>query len=361
MVARGFRNLVGVDLHLPEAGAVFLGPNGHGKTNLLELLYYPVLFRSVRGARDLDLITFGQDAFHLRVTVAREGLPDAQVEAGFAREGRRKRVAVDGAEQTRLTDALGAWLAVAFLPDDVRLVSGGASERRQYLDRVLSLTDRDYLRAARRYRTALEQRNAALRQGQATAAGAFEGALAVAGSRLIGHRLQWVADYGERWADATRELGEPLDVTLAYRGREELADPAAWPARFDQTRERDLVTGATTMGPHRDDLALSLGGRSLREIGSTGQQRTAAVALKLCERWTIAERAGVEPALLLDDVFAELDRDRQRRLAQALGAGRAPQVFVTAPRRDEVPEELDLPIIEVDEGQVRPAPEGVPR
>lgn len=352
LTARGFRNLAPLDLTLPAAGAVFLGPNGHGKTNLLEALSYPVLFRSVRGARDLDVLATGADAFHVSVSVRASGRPDRMVEAGFAREGRRKRAAVDGAEQTRVVDALGTWLAVAFLPADVGLVSGGARERRQFLDRVLSLADRSYLVAARRYRAALDQRNAALRQGQADAAAAFDRPLAEAGAAVVRERLAWVAAWGPRLAGICEELGETIPIQVEYRGDPELAEAARWEPRLAERRRRDLTAGATTIGPHRDDLALGLGGAPLRDLGSTGQQRTTAVALKLCERATLAERTGAEPALLLDDVFAELDRSRQDRLAAALaGPGRA-QVFVTAPRLDELPPALGLPVFAVREGRV---------
>src|SRR5207249_2945303 len=165
IVARGFRNLASLDVSLPPGGGVLLGPNGHGKTNFLELLSYPVLFRSLRGARDVDLVRHDGEGggFHLSLeatTADREQV----LEAAFVRDGRSKRIAVDGVEPERVTDVIGCWLAVVFLPSDLRLVSGGAMERRQYLDRLLSLADRDYLRALRRYRSGLKQRNAALRQ-----------------------------------------------------------------------------------------------------------------------------------------------------------------------------------------------------
>jgi DNA replication and repair protein RecF len=350
--ARGFRNLTCLDLALPPAGAVFLGPNGHGKTNLLELLYYPVLFRSFRGARDAELVRFGDETFFVRLTLAGDSSPDTTIEAGFAADGRRKRVAVDGLETSRVTDALGAWLAVAFQPADVGLVSGGAGERRRYLDRVLSLASAGYLRALREYRGALDQRNAALRQRQGEIAWAFDPVLARAGAELVAHRLRWAAEYGPAWAAACAALGEPAPVELRYRGRAELADAGAWAGALSTHRHRDLTQGATTVGPHRDDLTLLLDGVPLRVAGSTGQQRTAAIALKLCERDTIRSERGTDPALLLDDVFAELDRDRQDRLAARLDLGGPAQVFVTAPRRDELPPGLDLEPMGVRGGAV---------
>jgi DNA replication and repair protein RecF len=350
--ARGFRNLASLDLAPPPAGAVFLGSNGQGKTNLLELLYYPVLFRSLRGARDTELVRFGDSAFFLRLTLTGDTISDTTIEVGFGQDGRKKRVAIDGAEVDRVTDGLGTWLAVAFQPTDLGLVSDGAGERRRYLDRVLSLADPIYLRALREYRAALEQRNAALRQRNADLAWAFDGPLARAGARLVERRLAWVAEYGPRWVACCAELGEATPVELHYRGRVELIDPAAWGPALGSHRNRDLAQCATTVGPHRDDLRLVIDGVPLRVAGSTGQHRTAAIALKLCERDTIRAERGTEPVLLLDDVFAELDRERQERLAARLELGGGAQVFVTAPRRDELPPRLELDQLGVAGGEV---------
>jgi DNA replication and repair protein RecF len=141
-------------------------------------------------------------------------------------------------------------------------------------------------------------------------------------------------------------------MALGYRGDESLAEVERWQAALDRAAARDEARGMTTVGPHRHDLELRLAGRMLREVGSTGQQRTAAVALKLCERETLAAASGSEPALLLDDVFAELDRERQQRLATRL-AGGAPQTFITSPREEELPESFHLAALSVEGGRVR--------
>ncbi len=360
--ARTFRNLTSLEAELPAEGAVFLGPNGQGKTNLLELLYYPVLFRSLRGARDTDLVQTGAGGFHLRISVAAGTAPIRTVEAGFLAAGRRKRVAVDGSEPERTADVLGCWLAVAFLPADVGLVSGGAGERRQFLDRTLALADPAYLRALRQYRAAIEQRNAALRRGLGDAAWAFDPVIARAGAALVGGRVTWIATYGPELAHICAALGESMAIEMSYRGRIDLAEAAAWPEILAHHRSRDLATGTTTVGPHRDDLTLRLGGGSLRVNGSTGQHRTAAVALKLCERATLERASGQQPALLLDDVFAELDRERQERLAERLdlgGGGGGAQVFVTAPRLDELPPGLSLPLFRLTAGRLERTMVGV--
>lgn len=350
-MARGFRNIEDLDLALPAGGAVFLGPNGHGKTNLLELLYYPVLFRSLRGARDVDVTRHGEPGFHLTLTLE-DGRRPRDLSAGFRCLGKRKRLTLDGAEPERLGDAIGHWLAVAFLPTDLWLVQGAAAERRQYLDRVLALAHRGYLRALSRYRAALAQRNAALRLHRPDLAAAFDEPMATAGSELVRTRLEWTAAHAEPLTIACVALGETADVTLRYRGDQSLAEATEWPAALSRSAGRDATLCATSVGPHRHDLELRIGGRLLREVGSTGQQRTAAVALKLLERETLASASGSEPVLLLDDVFAELDRGRQRRLAERLLAGKARQTFITAPREEELPEGFHLETLSVSDGRV---------
>lgn len=351
VTARGFRNLADLDLPLPPAGAAILGPNGHGKTSLLELLAYPVLCRSVRGASDAEITRFGGDGFHLKLAFEAAGRSH-EVAAGFQVAGRRKRLEVDGAEQARVGQAIGHWVAVTFLPTDLGLIQGPGAERRRFLDQLLSLAAPGYLTHLMRYRAALAQRNAALRQGRPDLAAAFDPAVSTHGAALVAARVGWVARAGEWFTAECAGLGETAAVGLAYRGRGDLAEAEAWPALLHQASPRDQALRATTIGPHRDDLVVTLGGRLAREFASTGQQRGAAVALRLCELVTLSKARGSEPALLLDDVFAELDDARQARLAERLRCGPARQVFVTAPRRDELPDDLALERIEVRHGRV---------
>ena len=231
-----------------------------------------------------------------------------------AAPGKRKRIAIDGEDLARIADAAGAWLAVAFLPADVDLAAGPAANRRQYLDRMLSLADRSYLRALVRYRAALAQRNSALRQGDADLAGAFDAPLAAAGAEVV----RGAGAVGRRRRrrhspPSSRRLGERAQATPPLSGPCRLWPmPAGWAGALEAALPRDRARGMTTIGPHRDDLVIEIGGRPLRGSGSTGQQRSAAVALKLVELVSLRSARGTEPALLLDDVFAELDRDRQR-------------------------------------------------
>src|SRR4051812_29391539 len=146
----------------PAEGFVVIGDNGQGKTNLLEAIYYLQILRSVRGARDQDLVRFGAEGFHIGAR-AETGAAH-EIGVGFERAGKRKRVRLDGAIPERLSDALGAVPSVMFSPDDVELISGAPNARRRYLDIMLALTTRGYLGALQRYRAALTRRNAALRE-----------------------------------------------------------------------------------------------------------------------------------------------------------------------------------------------------
>lgn len=351
LAATGFRNLDSASLCVPPDGVALLGPNGHGKTNLLEAVYYPVLFRSFRGAVDSEITGFEQPGFGLDCQyIVQDRAHELSVR--YTVSPKRKRIAVDGADIDRLADVVGQWLAVAFTPEDTNLVAGPAGERRQYLDRLLSLADPEYLRALSRYRSALSQRNAALKRREPRAAAAFEPALAAAGAVVIGRRLDWVAEVSTTIGEEFRALGETARVDVRYRGEPSLAGADRWPEVLAENQARDEARSTTTVGPHRDDLIIELDGRPVRTYGSTGQQRSAAVALKLVEWDTLARTRDVVPALLLDDVFAELDQGRQTCLAERLRHGPRGQLMVSAPRRDELPASLDLPIWEVEDGAV---------
>jgi DNA replication and repair protein RecF len=352
LVVRGYRNLADLEREVPPRGVAILGANAQGKTNLLEAIYYPVLFRSFRGAPDQQIAAWNSagagTGFHVDLVLA--GAEVRHVGATYV--GRKKRIAVDGEIIERVTEAVGAWTGVAFLPSDLGLASGPATERRVYLDRLLSLASRTYLRSLSQYRAALVQRNSALRQGHTEVARAFDAPLAEAGAELVRIRTEWASGAAEQFAAEFDCLGESGSAQLMYRGSSELGEASAWSSVLQVSLTEDLARGTTTIGPHRHDLVLTIGGRGIREYGSTGQQRSAAVALKLIEIATLRQSLDTEPALLLDDVFAELDRDRQCRLARRLSGPDDRQVFVTSPRADELPPNLELPVWVVQDGKV---------
>jgi len=336
LVVRNFRNLASIDVELPPEGLVILGENGHGKTNVLEAIYYLVLFRSLRGAKDRELVRFGEAGFFVAGDV------DVHVTVGYEVEGRRKKVTIDRAEQPKLSDAVGHVTAVPFAPSDRDLVSGGPAGRRRFLDIVLSLSEPGYLTALATMRQALKQRNAALRLGRGETARAFDGPFAASASLVAAARRRWVERWHDRYRDLSGALGEEGTAGISYRPDHHREDDAAEQigAALQAAFERDLRRGTTTTGPHRDDIGLALGDRDLRTYGSAGQQRTAAIALRLLEAETLRAARGAAPVALYDDVFAELDRGRQERLLGLIRESLPGQAIVTAPRQSEVPPAL---------------------
>lgn len=352
LAVRGFRNLADGVFDLPAPGVALLGANGQGKTNLLEAVAYPVLLRSFRGAPDSEVVRHEAEGFRVEAIVAgSSGEELLSLDLLWTTAGRRKQVLIDQVPEPRPLDAIGRWLAVVFQPGDVALAGGTAEERRRFLDQMLALTDAGYLRALVRYRAALRRRNAALRQQHFEVARACEPVLADAGALIVRSRLEWIANEGADFSAELAALGEPGAATLAYAGRPELASVAAWPDALAEVVARDRQRGATSIGPHRDDVRITLEGRPMRTFGSTGQIRSAAIALRLLERETLRRRRGQEAALVLDDIFAELDGERQERLMSRLRDG-ITQVFISAPRADELPRGLELPTWNLTSGRI---------
>ncbi|MEO7358683.1 MAG: DNA replication and repair protein RecF [Gemmatimonadaceae bacterium] len=394
LVLRDFRNFEKLDVEIPEAGLVIVGENGHGKTNLLEAISYLGLFRSVRGSRDVDAIRFGAPAFYVRAGLIGPQLSES-VSVGYERATKRKKAIVYGVEQPRLSTALGALPSVCFSPVDVALVAGGPAERRHFLDVTLALTDARYLQALQHYRAALRQRNAALRTAQRAGArpgGAhdaqvsiWEPTLAQHGATLVALRRTWCDKQSARFSSLCAAIGERLHVSLRYDGaapsgaashhasadsterrfgsidtaagertsdaqRTSAHDTARETAQalhlayrdtytrmFEQQRANELRRGVTLVGPHRDDLQLMLGARDLRTFGSNGQQRTAAIALRMLELATRREALAEPPLLLLDDPFAELDVKRSARILALLEEVGVGQVILAVPRAEDIP------------------------
>jgi DNA replication and repair protein RecF len=333
---RDFRNLSHVDLGPPAEGVAVIGENGQGKTNLLEAIYYLHLLRSSRGARDADVVRFGAPGFSIHART------ESHITIGFDRPTRRKRVTIDGAQPPKLSDALGAVPCVLFSPADVELVRGAPPERRRYLDIVLGVTSRPYLQALQSYRAALAQRSAALRLGDRHAATAWDPLLAEHGATLVRTRARWVAAVAESVGRLTTEIGEPGTVVLSYASQfSDAADPAqAILDALHQSRAADLKRGITHVGPHRDDLRLVLDGHDLRTFGSAGQQRTAAIALRIVEASTLRDARGTAPLFLLDDPFAELDERRAHRILNVLQTHAIGQTFLAVPRPSDIPSEM---------------------
>jgi DNA replication and repair protein RecF len=348
---RHFRNLRSQDLEVPAEGVALVGDNAQGKSNFLEAIYYLETLRSFRGARDEQMVAFGEDVFRIVGTTEAdrdEEQRGTQVAAAFQKKGKRKKVTIDGSEPDRLGDALGHLSAVIFSPADVDLVSGGPAERRRFLDIVLSLNQPGYLTALQQYRTSLQRRNASLKSGDpASLVAVWNDGLVRAGAAVIAARHGWVTARCASFGEYYRRVSDGATARMTYRSSVPLSDEvdeesaaAAFRDALSSSGERERRMGVTVVGPHRDDVRLQLEGEEsdldLRDYGSGGQKRTAALALRLVEAQTIRDRRSRKPLILLDDVFAELDGGRSERILELMDSEDTGQVVLTAPKDSDV-------------------------
>lgn len=344
---RDFRNFADQRLQFPAAGVALVGDNGQGKTNLLEAIYYLEIFRSFRGSADEQLVRFGHDVFRVEARLDGDS-GERTVAAAFDRRARRKKVTVNGSEPDRIGDSIGQVGAVIFSPADVAIVAGSPGERRRFLDIVLSLTEPGYLHALQRFRQVLARRNSLLRGGAPPEqVAAWNPGLAGWGSRVMAMRASWVAHHTAGFTAHVAAISDGSEAALEYEatapipsddGEAEASRCAdALAAELDRIAERERRRGMTLVGPHRDDLRIRArtGGADwvdVRTYGSGGQQRTAAVALRMVEAESVRDATGRDPIILLDDVFAELDPGRSRRILEWVEKEEGGQVILTAPK-----------------------------
>lgn len=353
-----FRNYVRLELRLPDRITVLQGANAQGKTNLLEAIHLLATARSPRAVAERELINWL--AIESPLPYARlmaevvDGDRTEQLELvlELSRNGGangpviRKQVRINGVPR-RALDLVGRLRMVLFLPEDVSLVAGAPSERRRYLDIALCQIDPAYCRALAEYNKVLSQRNALLRRlrdegGDPGQLAFWDGQMALQGSIVCARRAAAITQLDRIAADRHRDLtGGAERLRLAYQpsletgalaaGRSAegtgLAPVGDWQrdriaetfaAQLRASRPREINAGASLIGPHRDDMVFIMEGRDLRAYGSRGQQRTAALAVKLAEVAMMREATGEDPLLLLDDVMSELDALRRHALLDVL-------------------------------------------
>jgi DNA replication and repair protein RecF len=322
-----------------------VGPNGVGKTNLLESLHVVTQGFSPRTRADAQLIRFGERASRIAVRGLR-GMVATEIEV-VLEAGAGKRAKLNGAPLRAAEQLRAETATLVFTPDRLGVVKGAPAARRAYFDRALGRLSPARAQLPAEYGAAVAQRNASLRR----VAGGFSTRdaltpwteqVAALGTELVAAREEALALLGPSFAACAGDLG--LDgAALRYDGGPVTVDELA--ARLD----RDLERGVTGIGPHLDDIVMSAGGRELRSFGSQGEQRLAVLALLLAEAELITERRGFPPLLLLDDVLSELDPERRRILAARVG--RAGQTLITATDAAMLPSEPDQ-LLAVDPGEV---------
>lgn len=378
-----FRSWASLDLQLEPGLTIISGPNASGKTNLIEAAAMLATLRSPRASREGELIAWqaeppavariegeaetAQSSVLVEIALAaRNGAPQDAAPAT------QKRIKVNGVQRSA-SQALGAIRAVAFSGLDAELLTGEAARRRTFLDVTISQVHPAHMVTLSRYRQAVQQRNALLRRIAARQASSSEleewDSLLCAEAGRIWHARADAADYlaartqvrhaqlhGEHTAEHAHlndadTAGERLEVRYEPALRDisptvaEHETERDWRERMAEALERarsaDLRRAVTTVGPHRDDLAITLNGRSAAAYASRAQQRDAALALRVAQADLIARRSGEAPILLLDDLFSELDADRRERAAQFLA--NAPQIILTTARPETLPTALPPP------------------
>jgi DNA replication and repair protein RecF len=328
----------------PDEGVnILVGGNGAGKTSVLEAIGYLGMMRSFRGVPDAALVREGSDAAVIRGGIS-GGASQTKVECVLPETGRRT-VLVNEKRPKRFRDVLLTVPVVAFVPDDLDIIKRGPAVRRDYLDDLASRLWPQAGQDLTEYERALRQRNALLKQegrhGDPVTLDAWDDRLADAGARVLMHRRSLVVALQPHLQDAYAVVGVDGRLEWSYRstwGSQDAEDFEALRSALTKAlvdkRDRDMDVRTTTVGPHRDEPNLLLDGRPTRTRASQGEQRTAALALRIGAYRIIEQIRDHRPILLLDDVFSELDIERAERVVSLIEDG---QVFVTTARDDEVP------------------------
>ena len=343
---RNFRNYRETTL-LPHEGVnLFFGANGSGKTNLLEAIHYCALGKSHRVTGDQSVIRIGETFCVCEITVITGNVRRKISVHLVPNEQNKKTIMIDFRKIQRFSDMMGCLRCVIFSPEDLGLIREGPSLRRRYLDMMISQLNRGYFIALQQYRTGLEQRNALLRNIR-TGGGSggnvlevFEQAMASPASIIISERKRIIDLLSGIAAETYRNISgqEQEDFRIGYHStlREAESVEEAFCREIAENREDDIRLGITSVGPHRDDLTLSLNRKNMKVFASQGQIRTAALSLKLAQMKVLKQIGGDAPVLLLDDVMSELDRNRRMRLVSEISDY---QTFITC--TDETDLELD--------------------
>ena len=317
---------------------MFIGPNGQGKTNLLEAVAMLALSSSPRARRDNEVVGPIAQATRIEAEVESGGaVIELSIALNIEAERAHRVIDVDGVRR-RAFDLPGHFRVTLFWPDDLGLVKAGPELRRRFLNQMLVQVEPGYARSLAGLKRVLEQRNSLLKRMAAGEAGgdvleAWNEELIRIGGEVSAARERAVRELQPEAARCQAEIASGESLEIEYLG-----PPADMAGAVQNSLAEDLRRGSTSIGPHRDDLRLLLDGRDARAYGSQGQQRTAVVSLKLAEAALVARRTGERPVLLLDDVLSELDGERRAALLrQVAGEG---QVIITSVEAGPFPPEI---------------------
>jgi len=318
---KNFRNYDLLNLDFDGSANIFYGDNAQGKTNILEALYITGTTKSHRGAKDRDLIQFEKDEAHIETVIEKRKIC-YQIDMHLKKNS-PKGIAINKIPIRKAGELFGIVNFVFFSPEDLNIIKNGPAERRRFIDLELSQLDKIYFNNLSNYNRIVNQRNHLLKEiGIENKKNLMETLeiwdlqLIEYGNRLIERRKQFIQDMNEIVSSVHRKLtGNKENIKIIY-------EPCNGNIPLEQTikknRERDLRMKSTSSGPHRDDICIMHDRMDIRKFGSQGQQRTAALSLKLAEIELVKNTIGDTPVLLLDDVLSELDKHRQNYLLDSI-------------------------------------------
>ena len=323
---KNFRNYDLLDLEFDAETNIFYGDNAQGKTNILESIYLTGTTKSHRGTKDRDLIKFGEEEAHIETVVEKQGVP-FKIDIHLKKNS-PKGIAINKIPIKRASELFGIINIVFFSPEDLNIIKNGPSERRRFIDIELAQLDKVYLNDLSNYNRIVNQRNKLLKDiylnpSLKDTLSIWDSQLVSYGSKIIERRIQFVNQLNEIINGIHKNLsGGKEDLRIVYEPDISIDE---YEKTLSMNQEKDIRLKMTTVGPHRDDISFMVKKENdqkeidIRKYGSQGQQRTAALSLKLSEIELVRKVTKDTPVLLLDDVLSELDSNRQNYLLNSIG------------------------------------------
>jgi DNA replication and repair protein RecF len=315
-----FRNYETLSLNFDSGTNILYGDNAQGKTNILEAIYISATTKSHKSSKDRDIIKFGSDEAHIRTYVVKDGLEN-RVDMHL-RKSKTKGIAINGQKIKKAAQLLGLLNVVFFSQEDLSIIKDGPTQRRRFVDMELCQLDSVYLNNLNNYNKIVNQRNKLLKEmtfnpSLRDTLFVWDSQLVSYGIKIIERRKEFVEQLNDIIYDIHKKLsGGKEELRIAYEPDVEIED---FERKISESNERDIKLKQTTVGPHRDDFSFIAGDIDIRKFGSQGQQRTAALSLKLSEIELVKKITNDTPLLLLDDVLSELDSNRQNHLLNSIG------------------------------------------
>lgn len=351
---KDFRNYKELQVSFSKNVNIFLGNNAQGKTNLLEGIYLTAMAKSFKTMRDREMIRFGESFCKVKTDCIIGGETHT-TEILITKEG-KKGIKINGVKVQKITELLERIYIIIFSPEDLKIVKDEPEKRRRFVDRELCLIKPGYFHALNNYKRALKQRNTYLKEDliENSVLDIWDMELAKYGSRVVSERNAFIGKIDKISGEIHHKIsGGRENLSVKYEPSTTVSHnmEESFYHLLKEKRNDDIRSRTTGMGPHKDDIKISVGEIDLRKFGSQGQQRTAALSLKLSEIKLIEEEMGEKPILLLDDVLSELDHERQSFLIHSLGGN---QLFITtADLSGKVARELpEGKIFKISEGQI---------